>query len=414
MSGPTSHHYLVALADGGGTVPVELGVVRRLVERGHRVTALVDESMAGPSRATGAAVHLWSTPRGAEFRDWAIRNPLELAKSMSEHYLSGPAAGHAADTLADLDGALPDRVVATFFTLGAMIAAESRGVPFDVLMPNIYIAPVRGRPVGGAGLSPMRGPIGAMRDRMAGAATTRLLDRYALATLNAVRATHGLAPIEHVWEQVHHARRELVLTTAEFDFAGDFPPNVRFVGPILDDPDWAARTTFAPPAGDGPLVLVALSSTFQNHADCLQRIADALARLPVRGLVTTGPAIPPELIETSENVVVVASAPHRAAMRRASLVVTHGGHGTVMKSLAAGVPLVVLHHGRDQADNAVRVVRHGAGVAVPRRAPSDDIAAAIERVLGNARYREAAERLGAAINRDVSGSALLDELEPAH
>jgi UDP:flavonoid glycosyltransferase YjiC (YdhE family) len=51
---------------------------------------------------------------------------------------------------------------------------------------------------------------------------------------------------------------------------------------------------------------------------------------------------------------------------------------------------------------------------VPRRAPSDDIAAAIERVLGNARYREAAARLGAAINRDVSGSALLDELEPAH
>lgn len=413
MSGPSSHHYLVALADGGGTVPAELGVVRRLVERGHRVTALVDESMAEPSRATGAAVHLWRTRPGAEFRDWAIRNPLELARRMSEHYLSGPAAGHAADTVSGLDAGLPDRVVATFFTLGAMIAAEARGVPFDVLMPNVYIAPVRGRPPGGASMSPMRGPIGTVRDRMAGSATTRLLDRYALATLNEVRAKHGLAPIQHVWDQVHRARRELVLTTAEFDFAGEFPENVRFVGPILDDPAWASRAEFVPPAGDGPLVLVALSSTFQNHADCLQRIADALASLPVRGLVTTGPSIAPELIDASENVVVVASAPHRAAMRRASLVVTHGGHGTVMKSLAAGVPLVVLHHGRDQADNAIRVVRRGAGVAVPRRAPADDIAAAIERVLGDARYREAAARLGAAINRDVSGSALLDELEPA-
>ena len=31
---------------------------------------------------------------------------------------------------------------------------------------------------------------------------------------------------------------------------------------------------------------------------------------------------------------------------------THGGHGTVVRALAAGVSLVVLPHGRDQADNA--------------------------------------------------------------
>ncbi len=30
------HTYLFALVDGGGTVPPELGVVRRLVERGHQ------------------------------------------------------------------------------------------------------------------------------------------------------------------------------------------------------------------------------------------------------------------------------------------------------------------------------------------------------------------------------------------
>ncbi|MFB9643229.1 nucleotide disphospho-sugar-binding domain-containing protein [Agromyces lapidis] len=411
MSGSPSHHYLVALADGGGTVPVELGVVRRLVERGHRVTALVDESMAAPSRATGAAVHPWSARPGTEFRDWAIRNPLELAKSMSEHYLSGPAAGHAADTRAAIDAARPDLVVTTFFTLGAMIAAEAHEVPFDVLMPNVYIAPVPGRPPGGAGMRPMRGPLGAMRDRMASAATTRLLDRYTVDPLNAVRARHGLDRIGHVWDQVHRARRELVLTTAEFEFGGDFPPNVRFVGPVLDDPAWAALVQFDPPAGDAPLVLVSLSSTFQNHADCLQRIADALGMLPVRGVITTGPSIPPELIEAPGNAVVVASAPHRVAMRHASLVVTHGGHGTVMKALAAGLPLVVLHHGRDQADNAARVVTRGAGVAVPRRAPADEIAAAIERVLRHERYRAAAVRLGAAINRDVAANTLLDELE---
>ena len=43
--------YLFALTDAGGTVPPELGVVRRLVERGHRVTVLADESMADQSGA---------------------------------------------------------------------------------------------------------------------------------------------------------------------------------------------------------------------------------------------------------------------------------------------------------------------------------------------------------------------------
>ncbi|HEY1105552.1 MAG TPA: nucleotide disphospho-sugar-binding domain-containing protein [Agromyces sp.] len=407
----TAHTYLFALADGGGTVPVELGVVRRLVERGHRVTAIVDASMLVAARRTGATVRTWSAVPTEAYRDWAIRNPLELARGMADHYLSGPAAGHAHDTLAAIGADHPDLVVTTFFTLGAMIGAEARGIPFDVLMPNVYIAPVAGRPPGGAGMKPMRGAFGSFRDRAANAMTSRLLDRYTLPALNETRARHGLAPIGTTWEQVHHARRELVLTSAEFDFAGEFGPNVRYVGAVLDDPAWAAEPSWTPPPGDAPLVLVAMSSTFQNQTDCLQRVADALGTLPVRGLVTTGPAVEPEALHAPANVVVEASAPHAAAMRDAAVVVTHGGHGTVMKALAAGCPLVVLHHGRDQVDNAVRVTARGAGLTVPRQASSARIAEAVADVLGDERLRLAAERLGTAIRRDAASGALLDELE---
>ena len=61
-------------------------------------------------------------------------------------------------------------------------------------------------------------------------------------------------------------------------------------------PDVGGARPWTPPAGDDPLVLVALSSTFQDHAGCLQRIVDALGTLPVRGLVTTGPALDPSEI----------------------------------------------------------------------------------------------------------------------
>lgn len=174
----------------------------------------------------------------------------------------------------------------------------------------------------------MAGPLGRLRDRMVQPGSTRLFDRCALAPVNLLRSGRGLEPLGSVWDQFGHARMHLVLSSQAFDFPGQLPGNARFVGPVLDDPAWASDAGWTDPGGEGPLVLVAMPSTFQDHAQCLQRIIDALGTLPVRGVVTTGP------------------------------------------------PLVVLHHGRDQADNAVRVSARGAGKAVPRTDSPKRIAAA--------------------------------------
>jgi MGT family glycosyltransferase len=179
---------------------------------------------------------------------------------------------------------------------------------------------------------------------------------------------------------------------------------------VLDDPAWAA-VGWTPPPGDGPLVLVALSSTFQDQADCLQHIVDALGTLAVRGVVTTGPALDPRRVHAPANVTVVAAAPHSEVLRDAAAIVTHGGHGTVIRALAADVPMVVLHHGRDQADNTARVVARGAGVAVKRTASSAKIAAAVRRVLEDPSYRAGAAALGAIIRQDAASTMLVDELE---
>ncbi|WP_400994923.1 glycosyltransferase [Agromyces sp. GXQ0307] len=407
---PDARTYLFALTDAGGTVPPEVGVVRRVVDRGHRVTALADETMAAKVERAGAAVRIWRRPF-AEFRDWELRTPMAQARGMAEHMLIGPAPGMADDTGAAIDEIRPDLVVTSGFALGAMIAAESRGIPFDLLMPNVYVLPADGMPPFGAGLAPARGLAGRTRDRAMRAASARLIDRYTLRELNGLRARHDLDPIPTLWAQMQHARMQLVLTSAAFDFPATLPPNARYVGPILDDPDWADAARWTPPEGDAPLVLVAMSSTFQDHVGCLQRIADALGELRVRGLMTTGPAVEPGAIRAPANVAVVASAPHREVLPLADLVVTHGGHGTVVKALAAGLPLVILHHGRDQADNAVRVTERHAGVAVPRTASSVRIARAVAEVLGDASYRESSGGLGRAIMRDVAASPLLDELE---
>ena len=54
------HTYLAALVDGGGTVPVEIGAVQRLVARGHRVLVLAEDTMAAEVRAAGATFLPWT------------------------------------------------------------------------------------------------------------------------------------------------------------------------------------------------------------------------------------------------------------------------------------------------------------------------------------------------------------------
>src|SRR5207248_8948080 len=68
------------------------------------------------------------------------------------------------------------------------------------------------------------------------------------------------------------------------------------------------------------------------------------------------------ILPRAANVHVCASAPHSELLKQAAVVVTHAGHGTVIRALAAGVPLVCMPMGRDQNENAARVVFRGAEI----------------------------------------------------
>ena len=102
---------------------------------------------------------------------------------------------------------------------------------------------------------------------------------------------------------------------------------------------------------------------------------------------------------------------HADVLPYCSAVLTHGGHGTVIKALAAGVPLVVAPLGRDQPDNAARVVHAGAGLRVSRKASVADLRQALGRVLDEPRYRSAARRMAATLAAERNDGLVVDELE---
>ncbi|WP_372622514.1 nucleotide disphospho-sugar-binding domain-containing protein [Falsiroseomonas sp.] len=410
--------FLFAGWEGGGNVAPMAGAVRRLVARGHRARVLGDWSMREDVEAAGGLFRPWETapnrpdrrPETDLLQDWIPKEPGAGLTRVLDRIMVGPAALYAADTLAELRRAPTDAVVSNDLLFGPMMAAEASRTPLAVLAPNLSVLPIPGLPPMGPGLAPPTTP---EEHAMAEAAAAWLGGQLAarLPTLNAARAALGLAPLADAFDQLRAARKVLLATSRAFDFPVEaLPAGMCHVGPLLEEPAWAEGWTI-PWRDARPLLLVAMSTTFQDQAGVIQSVLDAAACLPVQVVATLGPALAGAALRVPANAVVQERASHDALMAEAALVVTHCGHGTVMRALAHGRPMLCLPMGRDQNDNAARVVARGAGLRLPPDAPVAELRAAIETLLADPRFAAAAAALGAAIAAAEPPDALVTALE---
>lgn len=91
----------------------------------------------------------------------------------------------------------------------------------------------------------------------------------------------------------------------------------------------------------------------------------AVANLPITVLMTTGKDAPPDLIKNvPENVVVRDFVDQAWVLNYVDLMVCHGGSGTVLGGLAAGVPMIVVPMFADQPDNARCLAAAGLSITV--------------------------------------------------
>jgi UDP:flavonoid glycosyltransferase YjiC (YdhE family) len=87
----------------------------------------------------------------------------------------------------------------------------------------------------------------------------------------------------------------------------------------------------------------------------------------------------------------------------AALVVHHAGLGTVLASLAHGLPQVCVPLGRDQPANARQVARVGAGTVLAPTATPAELRAAVLGALADDAARASAERMAATIGGPAAG-----------
>jgi MGT family glycosyltransferase len=182
---------------------------------------------------------------------------------------------------------------------------------------------------------------------------------------------------------------------------GELPDEHRFRDPAWEEPakelpDWW------PGREDEPLVYVTFGSVAGSFPQALPAYGVALsavAGLPARVLLTVGRDLDPSALpDIPDNVHVERWVPQQDVLAHAAAAVVHGGSGSTLGALAAGVPLVVVPLFADQPQNARRVAEVGAGLAVePNRddvpATIPPLRAAVDTVLSDPSYRDRAHAL---------------------
>jgi len=178
----------------------------------------------------------------------------------------------------------------------------------------------------------------------------------------------------------------------DFDFTG-LPDNNHYVGPlgIWEVPTSVPSYLDEPGA---PWVLVTISSQLQDDIPLAEAALAALADRPVRVLLTVGPDHDPaELSDVPSNARIERTVSHAALLERGALLLSHAGHGSVMKALWYGCPMVLVPWGRDQPGVAARAAALGTAEVVERDVASrESLAAAIDGVSANDEMRIVAAR----------------------
>jgi MGT family glycosyltransferase len=121
-----------------------------------------------------------------------------------------------------------------------------------------------------------------------------------------------------------------------------------------------------PSAGDGrrtssPLIYLTFGTAF-GTAEVLTTAIEGLAKLDALVIVAAGRVPVGQLGSMPENVTVRSWVPQAKLLPRADVVVHHGGSGTTLGALAAGVPQLILPQGADQFANADALCAAGAAL----------------------------------------------------
>lgn len=379
---------LFTFAGGSGHVEPLLPIADALRVAGHTVAFAGQRSVLASLEAREFT--LFPDPAAATDVQATIAPLLEVDMEKEYRTLRDTYAGRfarvAVTRLLELNVEwLPDIVVCDEVDFGSMIAAERLSLPHATVLVTAAGSFVRAEAVA--------------------------------EPLDGLRAEHRLPPDP----ELAMLRRDLVLSPfppSFRDLAYPLPRSTLSIQPGLVDagergvtPPWLAHRS------DRQTVYFTLGTVFNRESgDLFARVLAGVRQLPINVVVTVGRHLDADVVGPQpENVRVERYIPQSALLPHCDLVINHGGSGSVIGSLAYGLPMVVLPMGADQPLNAARCEQLGVGIVLDAvAATSHSIGEAVTAALDDRRYRIAAERIRDEIAALPGPEAAVPPLETRH
>jgi UDP:flavonoid glycosyltransferase YjiC (YdhE family) len=352
---------------GGGHLEPVAQFGRALVAAGHSAVLLVPPALEPAARASGLEIEVGAEP------------PAAVVASIRERLARGPAAAVAG---------LVDREL--FADRGTAAMLPSAHALLERVRPSLVLRE-------------------ATEYATAVAAVAHSIPFGTIAISQASiehRVLEEVAPIVDGFGEGTSAAIGVAPFLSSFPDRLDPTPWPRTVRYRLEEndptglPDWWRGST-------APLVYVTFG-TVVGHTSLAERVfrdaVDAVAPLPVRVLLTTGRAVDPSSLGVlPDHVHAERWVPQVDALAACAVVACHGGSGTTLGALRAGVPIVVCPLYADNARNGALVAGIGAGIVVETSRDEagqatlglrvDEVRAAVARVLAEPAFGDAAGRV---------------------
>ena len=378
MRAPASMLVLIS-ARGGGDWPPVMALASGLRNRGHRVAVVCD--VRTEEMVAAAGLSTICVPPELEQGLYFERYSERLAGSgLPPTY---PFADWAQDCMpsvrASIDDTPPDLIVSSLFCMGlADLLASELTIPWCFVNPAFYFG---------------EGSARSWEEDFLGPGVSVFRDLFLPLSQRATQVLHSTDP--------------------QFDFQPErLPPNHHYTGPLLWEMPAEAPSYLCEPGS--PWVLVALSTVPQEGELAIARAAmRALTDEPVRVLVTLASGHDPtELEDIPQNVQLAEYIPHGPVLKDSRLVMSHAGHGIVMKALYYGVPMVLVPWGRDQSGVAARAEALGVALVISRDDLDDaSVERAIRRVLDDPHYGETVQAVSRRLQSEDSVAVACEHLE---
>ena len=373
---------VLATGGAGGDLQPLMAVALKLASRGHELVFSGDLSVAATVQPLGIETIVAPPEHDLGPRLFAVyRDAQGLEQSAQGDHVRQQIAFWSAELAPAVQRLIherkPDLLLTSLFGASvASLACSKANMPWCVINSTFYIGP---------------NPPRSLESDFAPNSVT--LNRYFLAVL----------------EEAH-----LVLHATDQIFDYNYTPlpgHHRYVGPLIWEAD-APMPSYLDEPGD-PWVLATISSQLQDDIPLARAALNALAHRQVRVVLTLGGGHQlAELGAVPSNARVEQYIPHSRVLERSKLLISHAGHGSVMKALWYGVPMVLMPWGRDQPGVANRAERLGVAKVIARDRVTDELLAhAVQLVLEDQHIRATASQVARRLQTQDPVATACDFLE---